>query len=65
MQGIHNTAYSPMGSPQSTEYFKGYSPKLVLEEPLVHQLAKKYNKNAGQVMKPVSCTMKIVAVHVQ
>ena len=39
-----------MGSPQSTEYFKDYSPKLVLNEPLINELAKKYNKNAGQVL---------------
>lgn len=38
-----------MGSPQSTEYFKGYTPKLLLNDPLINQLAEKYNKNAGQV----------------
>ena len=29
--------------------FNGFEPKLVMNEPVVKELAKKYNKNVGQV----------------
>ena len=43
------TAYSPMGTPPSSSMFNDYQPKLVLDDPVVNELAKKYKKNAGQV----------------
>ena len=50
MQDIHVTAYSPLGTPPSaTAMFKNYQPDLVMDDPVVQELAKKYNKNAGQV----------------
>lgn len=49
MQDIHVTAYSPMGSPPSVSMFNGYQPKLVMDDPIVNEIAKKYNKNAGQI----------------
>ena len=43
------TAYSPMGTPPSSAMFKDYQPPLVMNDPVVKELAKKYNKNVGQV----------------
>ena len=42
------TAYSPMGTPPSSAMFKDYQPALVMNDPVVKELAKKYNKNVGQ-----------------
>lgn len=50
MQGIHVTAYSPLGTPPSSAMFKDYQPDLVMNDPVVKDLAKKYNKNVGQVL---------------
>lgn len=49
VQGIHVTADSPMGTPPSSSMFNDYQPRLVLDDPVVNELAKKYKKNAGQV----------------
>ncbi|KAB7495272.1 putative oxidoreductase [Armadillidium nasatum] len=47
-KGIAVTAYSPLGAPWTKEG-QEVSPKL-LENPTVLEIAKKYNKNAGQVL---------------
>ena len=52
MQGIHVTAYSPMGTPPSSSMFNDYQPELVMNDPVVNELAEKYNKNVGQVRQP-------------
>ena len=49
MQNIHVTAYSPLGTPPSSAMFKDYQPDLVMNDPVVKEMAKKYNKNVGQV----------------
>lgn len=49
VQNIHVTAYSPMGTPPSSAMFKDYQPALVMNDPVVKDMAKKYNKNVGQV----------------
>lgn len=49
LQNIHVTAYSPMGTPPSSAMFKDYQPALVMNDPVVKELAQKYNKNVGQV----------------
>ena len=38
-----------MGTPPSSAMFKDYQPALVMNDPVVKDLAKKYNKNVGQV----------------
>ena len=43
------TAYSPLGTPPSSAMFKDYQPDLVMNDPVVKDMAKKYNKNVGQV----------------
>ena len=54
MQNIHVTAYSPMGTPPSSAMFKDYQPPLVMNDPVVKELAEKYKKNVGQVQFPGS-----------
>ena len=49
LQNIHVTAYSPLGTPPSSTMFKDYQPPLVMNDPVVKEIAKKYNKNVGQV----------------
>ena len=49
VQNIHVTAYSPLGTPPSSAMFKDYQPDLVMNDPVVKDMAKKYNKNVGQV----------------
>ena len=49
VQNIHVTAYSPLGTPPSSAMFKDYQPDLVMNDPVVKDIAKKYNKNVGQV----------------
>ncbi|DBA70144.1 TPA: hypothetical protein ACH3X2_012197 [Trebouxia sp. C0005] len=48
-KNIHVTAYSPMGTPPSSAMFKDYQPALVMNDPVVKELAQKYNKNVGQI----------------
>jgi diketogulonate reductase-like aldo/keto reductase len=47
--GIHFTAFSPLGSPDSADIFRRTSPAL-MDDPLVHELAARYGKNIGQVL---------------
>ena len=47
-QGIHVTAYSPLGSPDSAAMFKR-STRVLLEEPVVLRIAERLGKTAGQV----------------
>ena len=49
LQNIHVTAYSPLGTPPSSAMFKDYQPDLVMNDHIVKEMAKKYNKNVGQV----------------
>ena len=49
MQGLHLTAYSPLGTPDSSSMMDNEDKKKLLDDPVVNELAKKYNKNAGQV----------------
>lgn len=49
IQNIHVTAYSPLGTPPSSAMFKDYQPDLLMNDPVVKEMAKKYNKNVGQV----------------
>ena len=46
-QGIHVTAYSPLGSPDSAAMFKR-STRALLEEPAVLAVAERLGKTAGQ-----------------
>ncbi|KAL0048680.1 hypothetical protein WJX82_008571 [Trebouxia sp. C0006] len=48
-KNIHVTAYSPMGTPPSSAMFKDYQPPLVMNDPVVKELAEKYKKNVGQI----------------
>ena len=46
-EGIHVTAYSPLGSPDSAAMFKR-STRALLEEPAVLEVAARLGKTAGQ-----------------
>lgn len=46
-EGIHMTAYSPLGSPDSATPAKRYFS--LFKHPLVKELASKYDKDPGQV----------------
>ena len=46
-EGIHVTAYSPLGSPDSAAMFKR-STRALLEEPAVLEVAGRLGKTAGQ-----------------
>ena len=48
-QGLHLSAYSPLGSPDSSSSMGNDDKKKLLDDPVVNELAKKYNKGAGQV----------------
>ncbi len=47
--GIHFTAYSPLGSPDSADIFKRAAPAL-MDDPIVHDVAARVGKNIGQVL---------------
>ena len=47
--GIHFTAFSPLGSPDSADIFKRAAPAL-MDEPAVHDIAARTGKNVGQVL---------------
>ena len=50
--GIHMTAYSPLGSPDSAAQFKrSEDVPRVLEDPVVNEIAAKLGKNVGQVRR--------------
>ncbi|KAL7636249.1 UNVERIFIED_CONTAM: hypothetical protein RMT77_013007 [Armadillidium vulgare] len=46
--GLTITAYSPLGSPSRPE--QESTDPVLLQDPVVLELAKKYNKNAGQIL---------------
>lgn len=48
-RGIVLTAYSPLGNPGSQANSLDNKDRL-LKDPVVNKLAKKYNKNAGQIL---------------
>jgi diketogulonate reductase-like aldo/keto reductase len=47
-RGIHVTAYSPLGSPDSASMFKRQS-RVLLQDPLLLDVARRIGKDAGQV----------------
>ena len=49
MQGIHVTAYSPLGSPDSAEMMKRQDKQSVMDNPTVKEVASKHNKAAAEV----------------
>jgi len=50
-RGVHVTAYSPLGMGTRDNYYEGVEKgPLVLEDPKLHELAKKYNKSLAQVI---------------
>ena len=61
-QGIHVTAYSPMGTPPSSSMFKDFQPKLAMDDPVVKELAEKYKKNVGQV---IICLLQTVILRIR
>jgi len=54
-QGLHLTAYSPLGTPDSSSMMGNKDKKQLMEDPVVTELAKKYNKNVGQVLSCLFC----------
>jgi len=50
-RGVHVTAYSPLGMGTRENYYDGV-PRgpLVLEDPKIHEFAKKYNKTIAQII---------------
>ena len=63
LQNIHVTAYSPLGTPPSSTMFKDYQPPLVMNDPVVKEIAKKYNKNVGQVQLAAEASCVLVKQH--
>ena len=49
MQGIHVTAYSPLGSPDSAEMMKRQDKQAVMDNPTVKEVASKHSKAAAEV----------------
>jgi diketogulonate reductase-like aldo/keto reductase len=49
-QGVHITAYSPLGTPDSAQLMKNEDAPKLLEDPKVVEVAKKYNKTPAQVL---------------
>jgi len=49
-KGLHLTAYSPLGTPDSSSMMGNKDKKQLMEDPVVTELAKKYNKNVGQIL---------------
>ena len=53
MQGIHVTAYSPLGSPDSAEMMKRQDKQSVMDNPTVKEVASKHSKAAAEVCMSV------------
>ena len=53
MQKLHLSAYSPLGSPDSASDMGNEDKRKPMDDPVVKEIAKKYNKSAGQVGYPV------------
>ena len=51
-QGIHVTAYSPLGSPDSAEMMKRAHKEPLMQSPKVKEIAAKHNKAAAEVTAP-------------
>lgn len=49
LQGIHVTAYSPLGSPDSAEMMKRAHKEPLMQNPKVKEIAAKHNKAAAEV----------------
>lgn len=49
VQSLHLSAYSPLGSPDSAADMGNEDKQKPLDDPVVKEIAKKYNKSAGQV----------------
>jgi len=49
-KGLHLSAYSPLGSPDSAEDMDNVDKQKPMDDPVVKDLAKKYNKNPGQIL---------------
>lgn len=50
LQDLHLTAYSPLGTPDSADEMNNTDRPKVMDDPVVKEVAKKYNKNPGQVL---------------
>jgi len=60
-RGITLTAYSPLGNPGSQVNDAADKDKL-LKDPVVNRLAKKYNKNAGQILLKFQAQRGIIVI---
>lgn len=49
-KSLHLSAYSPLGSPDSAADMGNEDKQKPLDDPVVKEIAKKYNKSAGQVL---------------
>lgn len=49
-RGIHVTAFSPLGSPDSESIFPRKRPSVLLKDPVVAEIAESTGKNVGQVL---------------
>lgn len=49
-KGLHLSAYSPLGTPDSADSMGNKDRPKLMDDPVVKELAKKYNKNAGQIL---------------
>lgn len=52
VQGIHVTAYSPLGSPDSAEMMKHSHKQSVMDNSTIKEVAAKHNKAAAEVTLP-------------
>jgi len=48
--GIHICAYSPLGSPARGNIMKDTDPSVLLEDPLLREISKKYKKTGAQIL---------------
>ena len=54
MQGVHITAYSALGTPDSAQMMKNEDAPKLMEDPVVVEIAKKMNKSPAQVTHNMS-----------